>query len=196
MGVKRETKSNDKITCLDIELAIMKYFDFRKNLIVPGITKMMLLLPFETDMLVLTKSNCAYGFEIKVTKSDLNNDFKKRQIKAITGTQLNGFNEPIPSTKGLIQFYYKFRHFYYAVPCYLEDYALEVIPEMFGVLSLHRHTASSITFNDLRVARKPKQLSTYKWSEKERYEVARLGAMRIWSLKNKIKQLTAYGHKN
>lgn len=69
----------NKTRTIDIELAIMYEFNFRQNLIVPNISSMMGVLPFETDMLVLTKSGMAYGFEIKTSKSDLKKDFKKPQ---------------------------------------------------------------------------------------------------------------------
>jgi len=167
---------NNKISCLDIELAIMREFKFRQNLIVPNITNMMGLLPFETDMLVLTNSGYAYGFEIKTSKSDLRADFKKPQHTR--------FNEIKNGKTGLERYYGKFKYFYYAVPEHLKECALEVIPDFCGlwVLKNHEYPIPSKFYQ----AREPKKLFDRKWSDKEKYEVARLGTMRIYSLKSSI----------
>lgn len=164
-----------KTNTYEIELAIMRKFDFRQNLIVPNITNEMLIVSFETDILVLTKSGYAYGFEIKTSKSDLKADFKKPQhIK---------FNEMHNGKTGLQRYYSKFKYFYYAVPEDLKEYALEVIPEFCGLWVLKKAENQKPKFYE---ARKPIKLFDFKWSEKERYEVARLGAMRIYSLKQSL----------
>ena len=90
------------VSCVDIEVAIMTEFDFRQNLIVPNISNQMGLVAFETDMLVLTKSGYAHGFEIKVSKSDLKADFKKRH-------HVN-FNLEKNGKVGLERFYAKFKY--------------------------------------------------------------------------------------
>ena len=54
-----------KTTTNEIIIALMKEYDFRQNIIVPNVSNMMRLVPFETDLIVLTKSNYAIGFEIK-----------------------------------------------------------------------------------------------------------------------------------
>lgn len=171
------------VRCVDIELAIMKEFDFRQNLIVPNVSNMMGIVPFETDMLVLTKSNYAYGFEIKISKSDLKADFKKPQHE--------NFDKPHPYSgkKGLDRYYSKFKHFSYVVPEHLKDCALELIPEFCGlyvckIKEFRGYTTFTKTI--LEVVRPPKKLFDYKWSEKQRYELARLGAMRIYALKGAL----------
>jgi hypothetical protein len=164
------------VTCLDIELAIMKEFNFRKNLIVPNITSMMAILPFETDMLVLTNSLYAYGFEIKVSKSDLKADFKKPQHSKIS--QMH--NEKT----GLERYFGKFKYFYYAVPEQLKEYALDVIPDFCGLYVLAKSEHYKV--NKFYQAKEPKKLFDRKWTEKERYEIARLGTMRIYSLKQAL----------
>lgn len=110
------------VSCVDIEVAIMTEFDFRQNLIVPNISNQMGLVAFETDMLVLTKSGYAHGFEIKVSKSDLKADFKKRH-------HVN-FNLEKNGKVGLERFYAKFKYFSYAVPEQLKDCALELVPDL------------------------------------------------------------------
>lgn len=68
-----------QIKTIDIELAIFGLYDVRKHIIVPNVSDMMGLVPFETDILILTQSSYATGFEIKVSKADLLADLKKKQ---------------------------------------------------------------------------------------------------------------------
>lgn len=165
------------VYCVDIELAIMREFDFRQNLIVPNVSNMMMIVPFETDMLVLTKSNYAYGFEIKVSKSDLKADFKKPQHAK--------FDEPHRANgkRGLERFYSKFKYFNYAIPEQLKECALELIPDFCGLWCLKKWQEGTQIKTKFYQAREPKKLFDYKWSEKQRYELARLGTMRIFALK-------------
>ncbi len=163
-----------KARTIDIEIAIMKEFNFRQNLIVPNISNMMGVLPFETDMLVLTKSGMAYGFEIKVSKSDLKADFKKPQHTKI--------NELKNGKTGMERYYSKFKYFYYAVPYELVDLALELIPYFCGLWCMKLKDENN-PIDSFYQVREPKLLFKYKWSEKQRFEIARLGAMRIYTLK-------------
>lgn len=162
-----------KVTTLEIELAILGEFDYRANLIVPNITNQMALLKFETDMIVVKPSGVAYGFEIKVTKSDLKADLKKPQI-INAKTYANGVE----------RYYGKFKHFYYAVPDYLEQDALEIIPEFCGLWVFKKSLVGDRIVKSFKLAKSPKKLFNYHWSDKERYEVARLGTMRISGLKH------------
>lgn len=170
------TIKSDKVKTLDIELAIMREFDFRTNLIVPNISSTMNVVPFETDMLVLNKNSYAHGFEIKVSKSDLKADFKKRHHKEIDEFR-NG-------KTGKERFYGKFKHFSYAVPEELSDYALGLIPAFCGLYAFKKQDYPYI--GKFYCVRKPKRLFNYQWSNSERYEVARLGTMRIYNLKRSI----------
>lgn len=165
----------EKTTTLDLELAVMRYFDIRKNLIVPGITEMSNLVSFELDMIVITKANMAYGFELKNTKADLKKDFSKGQLKEI--------DEVWNGKTGLERYYGKFKHFYYVVPRLIKDDALALVPDMFGVFVVDKMKGGVVRFYDARPAKK---LFNYKWSDEEKYAVARLGAMRIYGLKRKI----------
>jgi hypothetical protein len=164
------------VNCLEIEVAIMREFDFRTNLIIPNISNMMGIVAFETDMLVLSKSGYAHGFEIKVSKSDLKADFKKVQHLK--------FNEMKNGKTGLERFYGKFKYFNYAVPEQLKEYALDLIPDFCGLWIYRKQEYPAIPY--FYCERKPKKLFDYKWTEKQRYELARLGAMRIYSLKQSL----------
>ena len=162
------------VRCIDIELAIFRLYDIRQHIIVPNVSDQMCLVPFETDMLVLTQSGYATGFEIKVSKSDLLADLKKKQYSR--------FKEKENSCL-LQELYYakKFKHFYYAVPKKLEETALLVIPEFVGLYVYENFEYPKLpTFKCVKEAKK---LKTESWREKEKVELMRLGCMRIYSLK-------------
>lgn len=141
-------KTDNSVSTLEIEVAIMGEFDYRANLIVPNITDQMGSLAFETDMLVLTKSGYAYGFEIKVSKSDLKADFKKKHHAQFDIVR-NG-------KMGLERFYSKFKHFSYAVPSELREAAISLIPDFCGLYVFEKATYKLICI------REPKKLFDYK----------------------------------
>lgn len=168
------------MTTLEMEVRLMYHFDFTKNLIVPTVTTGG-KLNFEADLLVLTPAGYATAVEIKVSKSDLKNDLKKKHIEFI--------DKPMKySGKSGYDFYFgPLKYFWYAVPSELQEAALKQIPSFCGL----------IVFEDLgpgklpvkRVVRNPDILFKNKWSDREIQYVARLGAMRIYSLKHNILSL-------
>lgn len=166
------------IKTIDIEIAILREFDHVRNIIVNGVTNASTLpIYFEADMLILTKSNYAHAVEIKISKSNLKNDLKKKHIKLL---ERNFY-------KYLDLYYGKLKHFSYAVPIELKESALEQIPDFCGLWVYEENTYPRP--NRLICHRTPKQLSNYKWTDKERYELARLGTMRILGLKENIRSL-------
>jgi hypothetical protein len=134
----------------------------------------MSLVPFETDMLVLTKSGYATGFEIKVSKSDLLADLKKKQYRIFKDKENGGLLQELYYAK-------KFKFFYYAVPKKLEETALSMIPQFVGLYVYENFEYPQLsTFKCVKDA---KQLKTESWREKDKVELMRLGCMRIYSLK-------------
>jgi hypothetical protein len=166
------------MNCLDLEIAIMHKFNIRQNLIVPNVTDMSWLVAFETDMLVLTPSGYAHGFEIKISKSDLLADFKKKQHINIDKTLSNG-------KKGMDHYFGKFKYFSYVVPEFLKEDALNTIPKFCGLYVCIDYNTRHI----IKEIRSPKKLYNYKWSYEQKYQLARLGAMRIYGLKCGIRNL-------
>lgn len=161
---------------IDIELAIMRDFKFTQNIIVPNITNSMNVLPFETDMLVLTKAGYATGFEIKVSKSDLKADFKKKHQVRI--------NDLLEGKRWFEKYYKKFKNFYYIVPEDLLQDALELVPEPLGVCYVSNMNGR-IGFARSRT------LFNYKWSEAEMVNIMRLGTMRVYSLKKALAKISS-----
>jgi hypothetical protein len=111
----------------------------------------------ECDVVVLTKAGYATEIEIKVTKRDLIKD----------GQKWHGHNDE------------KLKFLYFAIPDYLES-CVDYIPERAGIFFVSQSLRC-------REVRKPVQRKNpYKFSDHERYKLARLGALRIWTLKNRI----------
>lgn len=164
-----------------MEIALMKRFDIRQNLIVPNITHMSRTkLTFECDLLILSNSNYATGVEIKVSKGDLKNDLKKSHIKCLDHDLFNNIKPT--------EFWFKeFKYFYYAVPEELKQDALDQIPDFCGLLIAERYIDWEKKERiSIREIKNPTFLFNTKWTDKDKYEAARLGSMRILKLKEKI----------
>ena len=168
-----------RISTLEMEARLMYYLDINANLVVPNITNISGLVMFEADMLSLSKSGYATAIEIKVSKADLKNDLKKQHI-----INKDSF------TYGLDFYYKNLKYFYYAVPEYLEEEALKQIPSFCGLLVLkevsYSHWNTNYKKKQIEFVREAKVLFQTKWDDKMRYNLARLGTMRIMSLKYKL----------
>ena len=156
-----------QITTIEMEEAISRLFGVRTNIIVPNISWG---LPgmHECDVFIIKKSGFAVEVEIKRTKADLLADFKKKHSHD---------DERI-------------REFYYALPEKLLETCTEFIPEHAGIISCYRSQWQ--TRNDVyaTIKRKAKiRKDSRKLTMEEQFKVAKLGTMRIWSLKNKIIKL-------
>lgn len=153
---------------IEIEYELLKYFDFRKNIIVTNVTPLSSLVAFEVDMLILSKSRYATGVEIKITKQDLRNDLKKKHIAT--------FNKP----QARKHYFKKLKYFYYAVPKELEKEAIKQIPKAFGLI---------IIDEKITIVQKPSLLSNTKWDERSVLKLYRIGMMRIYRLTKAITKM-------
>jgi len=167
------------VTTLEVELHLMKHFDFRQNLIIPNVTYASRLVKFETDLLILSKSNYAHGIEIKVSLSDFKKDFKKDHIDVLTHKnktyRKNGFKT----------FYKPLRYFSYAFPEKLLDFAKDNVDERFGLFSIRKVVRDYGERVFVDEVRKPKTLFFNKWTDEDRMKLMHLGCMRIYNLKRK-----------
>jgi hypothetical protein len=151
-----------KVRCIDIECAVADYFSPRVNLIVPNVSWGFLF--YECDLLVVTKFGYCYEVEIKTSRSDLKADMGKP----------HGHRSK------------KIRRLYFAIPDYMEK-DIEFVPAHAGILLI---SAPVINGHGLRCkcVRDPQtNVEARKISEAERFQVARLGTMRIWSLKDVVR---------
>lgn len=176
----------------EIEIALMREFDIRRNIIVPNISDWSTVLSFEADLLVLTKSGYATCIEIKVTKSDLKADLKKKHIKRLN----NSWKSPYTNKDGFNTYFKNLKHFYYAVPEKLVECALEQIPDFAGLYSIKYSKNKNILSYNVRCVRPAKILFKRKWSESEIFSVTRLGTMRILGLKEGVVRLLKEKHQS
>ena len=154
-----------------IEVELLKHFDFTQNLVVNNVTTRSRLVNFETDLLVLSKSGYAHGVEIKVSKSDFKNDFKKPHIK----------------TLDMERYFKNLKFFSYAFPSKLLEFAQKNVDERFGLYSISYHETYDSKWYEVDMVRKPKMLFNKKWSDRDRMHLAHLGCMRIFN--SKLKEL-------
>jgi len=154
---------------LDIEIAIMQYIGIRQHLIVPnvswGISSKTLSL-HECDILSLSKSGYATEFEIKVSKYDLLKDKEK----------WHGHSHEYIAD------------FFFVVPEKLKDIALFNIPERAGLFVANKVIQDGCIYVEQERACK-RNVNAIKWTDEDRYKLARLGTMRILKLKENIQKL-------
>lgn len=164
------------MTTLEIEIALMEYYGITKKIVVPNVTSMSGIVNFEIDMLVLPNSNYATGVEIKISKSDLRNDQKKKQWNNLDNNRW-----------GRKYWFQSIKYFYYCVPDHLVEDVKNQVPDWCGILVAYKTT----TKNKIKKIRKPKVIGTKEWTDNERYILARLGCLRILKYKKKENE-----HKN
>lgn len=113
----------------------------------------------ECDIFMISTTGYATEIEIKVSLQDLKNDMKKSH-KHISA---------------------KIKYLYFAIPKNLIVH-IKYIPERAGIIIVSNHGICT-------TIKRAKANNSYKLSLRERYNIARLGTMRIWSMKAKIQDL-------
>ena len=161
---------------IEIEIAIIKYLDYRQNLTVPNISWS--FFNHECDLLSLSKSGYATEIEIKISKSDLKKDKEKWH---------NHYSQLI-------------KNFYFAVPEELKEYAINNIPKEAGLLIVSKiendinlkiyGNTDKFHYSVTKIKNCIPRKYAKKWVDKDRYKLARLGTMRIAGLKEKILKLS------
>lgn len=155
-----------RITTPEMECAVVRFLDYRSNLIVPNVYWGMNM--HECDLLVVSKAGYLTEIEIKITRADLRADKKK----------LHGHRCP------------RIKRLFFALPDYLE-HCIDMVPERAGII-LVRPNSVDYKANPFWIPRcreiRPAQRNkvAHKISDADRYKIARLGALRIWRLKDMI----------
>lgn len=173
---------NTKRSLYEIETALAKSpeFDFRKNIVAFNVNGWSEKLPIwhECDMLICSKSGYLTEIEIKRSWTDFLADFKKKHNH---------------DSEGLIKF------FYYCIPESLYERVRDYLCEK------NFYCSGIITYNeDLIIEKRPIRInlengefkdiighhpSVKKLFIEQQLEIARLGAMRVIGLKDKITML-------
>jgi hypothetical protein len=146
-------------TCTEIEFAISRYFNYRTNVIVPNLSWGM--FSYELDLCVLNqRSLYASEVEIKISKSDLKRDGKKHhqhEGRSFTGGSY-------------------IKSLWFAMPEKMANCA-DLVPERAGILLVN-------SGGFVKVLRRPKINKLARpWSFEEAFKLARLGTLRMWSLR-------------
>lgn len=147
----------------DIELALVRYYDFRRNFIIPNVS-FGLWFSHEIDLLVVSEARYAIEIEIKISLSDLRAEKKKYH---------NHESQ-------------KIRQFFFAVPEKLQDRALGLIPERAGLFVIRTQKYGD---NEAVIVKQAKINPSRKLNDEEYLKLGKLAAMRIWSLKKRMYEL-------
>ena len=150
-----------------MEFAVSRRFDVRSHLIVPNVSWG--ALNHEADVLVVRQSGHCLEYEIKRTFADYKKDFEKAKWRWGMGGMKN------------------IKEFWYVFPAELfhkrENDILTLLPEGVGVLVVYN--GEGLPYSKVKreaEARKGAEPMT----DKQMYNVARLGTMRIWNLKRRL----------
>jgi hypothetical protein len=165
MSVK-QVKLKKSISTIEIELAVATYFGIRKHIIVPNLSWGFGI--HEMDLAIITKNGLLKEIEIKISKSDLLADFKKGHNHIDRGNRIT--------------------ELYYALPNSLFNKCINIIPADAGIIVCERYT--NYYGNEVvgaYIKREAKKIkNSRKLTTDEQLKIARLGCMRIWSLKQKV----------
>jgi len=149
--------------CTDIELELVNYFNPRSSLIIPNVAWGFNI--HECDLIVVSTAGFITEVEIKISKADIKADLKKRHKHFDT----------------------RIKRLFFAIPYYLEDCA-DLIPEDAGILTIGDREGKPWDWKAVVMTRRPKDKSIYKCTTEDRRTLARLGTLRMWSLKKELKE--------
>jgi len=154
-------EETETMTTAEIEVAVAHWFGVRTHVIVPNISWGLGI--HECDLLVVTGAGYAVEVEIKISRSDLIADKKKSH----------------EHKSRLI------RRLFFAMPESMEK-DIEHVPAHAGIILVHEGEYG----RTCRLLRPAKNNADAKpLSAEKRYDVARLGAMRIWNMALAINNL-------
>lgn len=158
-------RQRNKLTTNDMEIALTHNKNSPVNFVSNDVvvTKCAYLFGHETDLVAVNKNGYCTEVEIKISKGDFKKDFTK-----------DHYHE-----SGYI------KNFYYAVPYYMVDFALENLPEGAGLLEVIPHKNCGIVrIKKYAIPRK----GARKISEDKLEKLKRYNGMRYWSLLRSIRK--------
>jgi hypothetical protein len=153
------------MTSLDIELALARYFGILPKHGGMGNNRNMIIPNFrgmymhECDLFVLTESGYAWEIEIKVTLADLKADLKKRHGHKSKWT----------------------RFLYYAMPEIMKEY-VRIVPKHAGIYLIDDDGGCECLRKAITNSK------AQKLPIEAQLHCGRVAAMRIWTLKKKLKE--------
>jgi hypothetical protein len=164
MAVKGKRKqSKKKVTTQEMEVAIANYFGYRTHIIVPNVSWG--FFNHECDLFLIRKSGYGFEVEIKRSRSDMLADFKKKHNHSDRANRI-------------VQLYYAF-------PEELLPKVEELVPPECGIITVEKNEWNRMPrAHMVRDAKRRKGARPL--TQKEQLQIARLGTLRIWTLKQKI----------
>ena len=151
------------VTTPEMEVAIAKYFGIRKHIVVPNVSWG--FFNHECDLFLIRTSGYGFEVEIKRSKSDMMADFKKK----------HGHKD---RQNRIVQLYYAF-------PEELLSKVEDLVPEECGIITVSRSEWNNKAYASMRRDAKRKK-GAKPLTQKEQLKIARLGTLRIWTLKEKM----------
>ena len=151
------------VTTAEMEVAIAKYFGIRKHIVVPNVSWG--FFRHECDLFLIRTSGYGFEVEIKRSKSDMMADFKKK----------HGHKD---RQNRIVQLYYAF-------PEELLSKVEELVPDDCGILTVSRSEWNNKAYASMRRDAKRRK-GAKQLTQKEQLQIARLGTLRIWTLKEKL----------
>jgi len=168
MAVKRSKPKTKPVTTPEMEVAIAKYFGIREHIVVPNVSWG--FFSHECDLFLIRKSGFGFEVEIKRSKSDMMADFKKK----------HGHKD---RANRIVQLYYAF-------PEELLSKVEDLVPEECGILTVSKSEWNDKYYIKASMHRDAKRKQGAKrLTQAEQLKIARLGTLRIWTLKEKLNQL-------
>lgn len=158
-------KQKLSITTADMEVALTQRKSspayFRTHPVV--VNRCAWMFGHEADLISVTEAGYCTEIEIKVSKSDFMADFRKK----------------VSHDSAYI------KYFYYAVPEYMAEYAMERLPEGAGLLVVYpMRPCGYVKIRKAAVARK----GACKLTDKQLYDHQRLMAMRYWTRQESLRK--------
>ena len=136
-----------------MELILARFFNYRQHMIVPNVSWGFHI--HECDLFIITKAHYAYEVEIKISKKDLKNDFKKRHKHSDN----------------------RIRKLFFAIPKELNnDDCIKNIPERAGVIVVENNRCFIVRRAEINKGAK-------KLSDQDCINISRLGVLRYWKLR-------------
>jgi len=143
-----------KMTSVHIEEALFRYFNPRRNLIVPNVW-WGLGFQHEIDLLVCSKQRWCTEIEIKVSLNDIKADLKKA----------HGHSDE------------RLRRLFFAIPDYLYERAIDYIPERAGILAIKEAKKGTLIVKQRRYCKINK--FARQLTNEEYIKLLELGCMRL-----------------
>lgn len=157
------------ISTPEMEVAIARYFGYRTHIIVPNLSWG--FFNHECDLYLIRKSGYGFEVEIKRSKSDMVADFKK-------------YHGHVDRKNRIVQLYYAF-------PEELLPKVEELVPKDCGIITVEYYGDGIDEYRGYaRMYREAKRRKGAKrLTQAEQLKIARLGTLRIWTLKEKLNLL-------